>query len=111
MAGGNNGQDLLKRFECYDLINNTCTVLPDLSVPRDELSLVALEGDIYAIGGGSSEGETLRSVEKFNVESNAWEGYSDMIEERRAHTSVSVCGTIYVMGGFDGENYLKSCEK
>lgn len=111
MAGGNNGQEILKTFESYDLQTGACSRLPDMHVPRDELCLAALEGEVYAIGGGSLDGVTLRSVEKFSFEANRWEPVCDLLIPRRAHSALSAGSQLFVSGGFDGEKYLCSGER
>ena len=79
--------------------------------PRDELAVVAANGEIYAIGGGNKEGQTLRSVEKYSFSAKRWEFTADLLIERRAHSAVSFNERIFVIGGFDGERYLCSCER
>jgi hypothetical protein len=111
MCGGNNGQEILDTFECYDLASKTCTRLPSLKMARDEVTLVELNGHLYAIGGGGKEGESLKSVEKYSFASNEWSLDGEMLIERRAHAAISMDGGILVIGGFDGEKYLRSCEK
>lgn len=82
-----------------------------MACPRDELCLVALEGEIFAIGGGTLDGVTLRTVEKFNFEANRWEPACDLLIPRRAHTALTAGNRIFVNGGFDGEKYLCSGER
>jgi hypothetical protein len=111
ICGGNNGQDILQSFECYDLSTNICTRLPDMHLARDELALVAMNGEIYAIGGGGKDGQTLRSVEKYSFSKKKWEFAPDLLIERRAHAAIVFNNRIFVTGGFDGERYLCSCER
>jgi hypothetical protein len=52
---------------------------------REEFSLVYMNKTIYAIGGGSINGAVLKSVEKYNLDTKAWEKCPDMIFPRRVH--------------------------
>lgn len=78
---------------------------------RDEVSLVLLNGELYAIGGGGKDGESLKSVEKYSFTTKEWIQECEMLIERRAHSTIAAHNQIYVIGGFDGEKYLRSCEK
>lgn len=111
MCGGNNGHEILQTFESYDLETGGQTSLPPMHVARDEVALVVLGGDLFAVGGGGKEGESLRSVERYSFARREWTREPDLLIERRAHAAVVVNDRILVIGGFDGEKYLQSCEK
>lgn len=85
--------------------------MPPMKTARDEVALVALKGDLFAIGGGGKEGESLRSVERFSFSRGEWVNETDLLIERRAHAALVMNSQILVIGGFDGEKYLHSCEK
>jgi hypothetical protein len=53
----------------------------------------------------------LDSVESYNFGSDTWEVKEPMIEARTGHTAVSLPNGIYVIGGFNGTDYLASMEK
>ena len=111
VAGGNNGDGILKSLEEYDLGSGCVRNLAEMNEARDELCLLVLQDELYAVGGGGENGSNLRSMEKYSFEKNKWEFVSNMLIPRRTHTAVVVENNIYVMGGYDGEKYLCSAEK
>ena len=52
-----------------------------------------------------------KSVEKYDFEKGNWCKIEDMNQNRKAACAVFMPDGIYVMGGYDGCQYLKSCEK
>lgn len=101
----------MNSFEYYDLATGAVTTLPPLHTSRDEVTLVYLKGDLYAVGGGGKQGESLKSVEKYSQSKREWTIESELLIERRAHAALAINEQIFVIGGFDGEKYLHSCEK
>ena len=53
----------------------------------------------------------LRSCERFDWEKGAWEMLPPLNEARRAHCAVSLPDGVYVLGGFNGKDYLTSVER
>ena len=53
----------------------------------------------------------LNSVERYDPETDEWELVASLNVPRRALSAVTLPDGIYVMGGFDGFNYLSSVEK
>lgn len=80
---------------------------------RDEMSLVSDgNGHLYAIGGfGGPNNSSLSQVERYSIERNKWEDIGSLNVPRRAMSALSLNGSVYVLGGFDGEKYLSSVEK
>ena len=65
--------------------------------------------DIFAIGGrGGETTEPLRSVERYNYYTNTWTAVCSMEEARRHVAACTAGGLIYVAGGHDGTNHLRS---
>ena len=54
---------------------------------------------------------SLRSVEVYSADNNEWLPINDLIHPRRSHCSISVPGGLFVVGGYDGMNYLASVER
>jgi influenza virus NS1A-binding protein len=52
-----------------------------------------------------------KSVEKFDLTKNCWKRIADMNMKRKGCAGVRMPDGIYVIGGFDGCQYLKSVEK
>ena len=80
---------------------------------RCYISTTVYESQIYAFGGRAS-GDVpgrLKTAEVYDPETNKWTEIQPMKHERSDCASVVLDGCIYVIGGFDGENYLSSIEK
>ncbi len=52
-----------------------------------------------------------KSVEKFDLEKCQWSKVEDMNQKRKGCSVVCMPDGIYVLGGYDGCQYLKSVEK
>lgn len=50
-------------------------------------------------------------MERYDIEKDEWEIVASLNVARRALSAVTLPDGIYVMGGFDGFNYLSSVEK
>jgi len=60
-----------------------------------------VQGDfIYIIGGGTSQGFILDSVERFNVRTGQSEDFARLGIGRRGHRAVLIGNRIYVLGGY-----------
>lgn len=81
---------------------------------RYDFTATAIGNYIYAIGGVDNFG-FLRTVEKYNTESNLWVTVAPMIHPRSNFVSVTVNNKIFVIGGVNspgsGTNYLNSTEE
>lgn len=53
----------------------------------------------------------MKSVDAYNLKKNAWFKIEDMIQPRKAFGVVLLPDGIYVFGGLNGSEFLKSCEK
>jgi influenza virus NS1A-binding protein len=113
ICGGNDGNSILKTLEVYNYRTKKVKQLCPMSIARDEMALVSTgDGYLYAIGGfGGQNNVCLSQVERYSLERNTWEPMADLSIPRRALSAVSIGGSVFVLGGFDGENYLSSVEK
>lgn len=88
-------------FERYTLVGGS-TVLAPLSSPRGNLALVstggALGGDLFAIGGGNGN-DVFDTVERYDIEQNAWEPAEPLQTAREGAVAAYLDGAIYVVGG------------
>lgn len=87
---------------------------------RDELAVcLGADNKIYACGGFGynskcqtmNDSNCLKTVERYDLMKDQWERIADLNVQRRALSAVAFPDGIYVVGGFDGENYLSSVEK
>lgn len=84
----------------------------DMQQERGSLGVAELGGHIYAMGGGRG-GPTsinLDTVEVFTPDLNAWHSGATMREARFTTAAAAVNGAIYITGGFDGGEYLRTME-
>jgi N-acetylneuraminic acid mutarotase len=109
------GQDFSK-VEVYDPETDTWTARADMPTPRSHMTVSALGGKIYAIGGGARivagrSGEWLPLLEVYDTATNRWARAADLPTPRSAHSSSVVDGRIYVMGGTFGRGSASSAEE
>ncbi|CAD8103312.1 unnamed protein product [Paramecium sonneborni] len=110
IIGGNDGQENLKDFDCFNQIDNNWIKFPTMIEARDELAVCMYENAIFAIGGFGGQFNTcLKTVEVFT--SGKWGHCAPLNIPRRALAGVSLPDGIYAIGGFDGTQYLNSVEK
>lgn len=84
---------------------NTVTVatpwvmVAPLNQPRSRLAAVALNGELYAIGGSAVSGVIFNTVEKFNPNIGIWENVAPLNYSRTYAAAAAASGYIYVFGG------------
>jgi N-acetylneuraminic acid mutarotase len=104
VVGGNNsaGNNWLTTFERYDPATNLWTTLPSLptSVGRGFLSAAAVDGLIYAMGGGNSYYTTGFSENYiYNPQTNGWTTGAPLPKPRTGHGAAVIDGRIYLARG------------
>jgi N-acetylneuraminic acid mutarotase len=97
---GEEQQPGLAVVEVYDPDTDTWTRKADMPTPRADLTVSAVNGRIYAIGGTRTVGvDSLPTVEEYDPNTNTWTRKADMPTPRLHLTSAVVDGKIYVFGG------------
>ncbi|XP_002741594.1 kelch-like protein 10 [Saccoglossus kowalevskii] len=100
--------------ECKPLIIDTMKYLYDLSVHdqhyQNPLARPRVPYDVlYAVGGWSG-GNPTNVVESYDTRADRWRMVDSTDNSPRAYHSVAVLNHfIYVIGGFDGNEYFNSC--
>lgn len=64
--------------ELYDFLEDTWTQAPSLKRARRNVSLVSLDGTLYAIAGIDGNGTDLSSVERFDYDNCQWEAVAPL---------------------------------
>lgn len=100
-------QDLV---EVYEPKTDTWSRLPRMNEPRRGLTLVAIEGVLYAIGGYNAFGYS-GVVERYDPEPGRWSVVDWPIVARTWAAAVVVDGDVIVAGGYDGTGYLGLVER
>ena len=91
--------------EAYDPKTDTWATRADMPTPRSHMTVSAVDGKIYAIGGGVSRivagrsGEYRPLLEVYDTATNRWARAADLPTPRSVMSSSVVDGRIYVMGG------------
>lgn len=85
--------------EIYDPETDTWTAGEDMPRPRNHMTVSALDGRIFVMGGGSQHGGLSAPVDVYDTATNRWTTAADMPTPRSVPSSSVVDGRIYVMGG------------
>eukprot|EP00747_Dinoflagellata_sp_TGD_P198994 gnl/TRDRNA2_/TRDRNA2_72129_c0_seq1.p1 gnl/TRDRNA2_/TRDRNA2_72129_c0~~gnl/TRDRNA2_/TRDRNA2_72129_c0_seq1.p1 ORF type:complete len:273 (+),score=40.08 gnl/TRDRNA2_/TRDRNA2_72129_c0_seq1:3-821(+) len=119
VCGGSNGAfGSLQSVEHYDLATSTWERLPPMAQRRSGAAVAVMGGRLYVCGGNDGRG-ALNSVERFNpsagaweaVAAGAWESIPPMSRARFCASAASIGGQLYVCGGSDKEDLLRSAER
>ena len=94
----------------YDPVSNCWCFESPMQVQRDEHCVAAFQDKyMFAIGGYTSN---VRSVEKYDVQSNTWTNMADLNIGRIGSSAVALGDKIFVVGGYGGakQQAIKNCE-
>ena len=64
-----------------------------------------ISGKLYVVGG-----QGTAALEMYDPATNRWTARAGMSTARQAPGAATIGGVLYVVGGFDGGNYLASAE-
>jgi len=101
VAGGRNGQNLLKSAEVYDLATNSWTSTRDMSVPRVGHSATTLPDGTVLVIGGRGGGGPLRTSEVYDPTTGTWSPFPALTTAREGHSA-----TVFVDGRTRGYQIL-----
>jgi len=76
--------------------------LAPLPTPRQEVAAAALRGQVWVIGGFSTTGEPLPTVESFDPQSNTWTARAPLPEAVHHAAAVTIDDRLFVLGGYSG---------
>ena len=113
-TGNRDSVDTTSIVEAYDPVTGAWTRKTDMPTPRWGLATSAVNGKIYAIGGGLEERlGPLATVEEYNPATDTWTRKADMPTPRHRLVAVVVDGKIYAIGGsqFGNSGALSSMEE
>ncbi|XP_053127749.1 kelch repeat and BTB domain-containing protein 13 [Hemicordylus capensis] len=80
---------------CYDVMSNSWSEFPGPQQLRYDITLMAHENYLYAIGG-EFEKTPLKSVEKYNLSTSSWSFTSDLPQAAAAAPCAQAMGRIFV---------------
>ena len=103
--------------EVYHLNTDTWTEVAPLSSRSQECTAAVVNQNLYIIGGikcqltnGSCYRRHDNSTERWNPQTNKWISVAGMHKCRSNHGVAVLNGKIWVLGGYNGESYLRSVE-
>ena len=103
VIGGHDGQTTLSTVEEYDPKTDTWTRKADMPTPRCHMSISAVNGRIYAIGGWHTKAfPSVSVVEEYDPITDTWTRKADMPTSRAGFDTAAVNGKIYAIGGVMG---------
>ena len=88
----------------------TWTTLAPMMAPREGLAAAAAGGKIYALGGHTSGGGVVASMEVYDPVANAWTNVAPMPTARAEFAAVAIGNTIYAIGGGEPGTPLNTLE-
>jgi hypothetical protein len=107
VAGGRNGQNLLKSAEVYDLATNSWSSTRDMSTPRVGHSATTLPDGTVLVIGGRGGGGPLRTAEVYDPATGTWSPFPTLTTAREGHSATVIVDgrtrgyQILVLGGID----------
>jgi N-acetylneuraminic acid mutarotase len=85
------------------IAEDTWTTKANMPTSRLGLSTSAVDGKIYAIGGGNNiDGSAFRTVEMYDPVTDTWIKKADMSIQRYFHSASVMNGKVYIIGGATG---------
>ena len=87
-------------LQIYNPGNDSWSTSAAIPATRSGMSIIAVGGKVYAIGGSNSG-----TVEAYDPQGNSWSTKADMPTARNYAAAAVVNGKIYVIGGSDGSGY------
>lgn len=90
----------LRCVECYDPVLRQWIPKPEMKIARSFVSLAAVNGILYAIGG-EDRSCSYNVTEKFDLLTETW-SFAPNMKRKRAGAGSCVCDSkIYIAGGYD----------
>ena len=92
----------LRAVEAYDPAADAWESRATLPTPRSGFGAAVVEGAIYVVGGEDPStlgGWTSAKVERYDPDTDSWEGVSDAPLAVHGHAVVESGGVLYVIGG------------
>lgn len=97
-----NDQQSLAGMEIYTPAADQWVAAAPMPTARGSLAVVALAGQLYALGGESTPGKVSDAVERYDPIAQTWSMLPAMPYRSHGLGAVVVGDAIYVMGGFTG---------
>jgi len=79
--------------------------LPGPKVARGMAAAAELNGSVYLVGGFTWSGETLNSVERFDLKTGGWSEVASLKIPRSRLSVAALNGKLYAVSGMEGERH------
>lgn len=116
VIGGRDGSVCHRTVECYDPHTNKWTLRAPMNKRRGGVGVGVLNGFLYALGGHDCPASNpavyrTETVERYDPTTDTWTLIASLSVGRDA-IGVSVIGDwLIAVGGYDGNQYLKTVEQ
>eukprot|EP00930_Biecheleria_cincta_P099393 TRINITY_DN91018_c0_g1_i1.p1 TRINITY_DN91018_c0_g1~~TRINITY_DN91018_c0_g1_i1.p1 ORF type:complete len:533 (+),score=98.13 TRINITY_DN91018_c0_g1_i1:94-1599(+) len=108
-------EEKLQLLDSVELLNpssGSWQALAPLQQPRCLMAAVATRDCYVYVIGGQAEGQRpLASVERYDPDNGAWTEIPSLRVPRFGACAAEHGGAVYVMGGHDGREVVRSCEQ
>ena len=90
---------------------NNITSLPQLEEGRQWSKAACIKNEIFVLGGVNELIQSITSIVKYSVITNAWETIAHMFDKRIQFSVCSFMENIFVLGGYLNDSCLNCCSK
>jgi hypothetical protein len=97
------GAVAVNTVQAYDPTADSWSAVPPMKTAGrgDMGTALGVDGSIYAIGGGNSDGPFITAVERYSPATNTWASVADLPQPRQALAAATLPdGRILAMGGY-----------
>ncbi len=91
---------------CYNITNNTWSVLASIPEPIMEAGGSVVSGEIYLMGGWNATTTSVKNY-KYNPLTNTWTTRADIPTSKRFAVAVNVRNWVYLIGGIGSNTILR----
>nr|XP_039260731.1 kelch-like protein 28 [Styela clava] len=96
--------------EKYDSLRNQWTKMKSKNVICNGPAVICMQGSIYSLGGYEGSMGSTNKAECFNLNTSTWRFISPMLNAREKPAAVEFQNRLYVLGGHDRGQDLKTVE-
>ncbi len=106
--GGQTSEGVTAAVEAYDPGADIWTPLREKPTAVAYIGAATIGADVYVPGGCNVEGQPIRAVDVYDVETDAWHQIKPLPEPRCAYALVAQEDALYLFGGWDGQQYVST---
>ncbi len=90
--------------------SDSWTPRANMLIPREGVEVAVVSGKIYALGGRTTGGASVGSIEAYDPVANTWTAKAAMLTTRAGFAAVAINDIIYAIGGGDPSAPLNTLE-